>query len=131
MEQHFPSGKGPFSNADKRARRKHKRECRRVRLVDIARRKKGGNRNSPATAQRFLLGAALGQAQKPRSDPSVSSNRSVWEAKKRKPKMTPVVFFLCIAIKKKVRGEWRDHSNSCTCYPLCKGLVVCAEQCSF
>ena len=67
MEQRFPSGKGPFSNADKRARRKHKRECRRVRLVDIARRKKGGNRNSPATAQRFLLGAALSQAQKPRS----------------------------------------------------------------
>ena len=75
MEQHCPSGKGPFSNADEGDSRKHKRECQRVTLVDIARKKKGGNRSNPATAHRFLLGAALRQAQKPGSDSSASSIR--------------------------------------------------------
>ena len=86
MEQHFPSGKGPFSNADEGDSRKHKRECQRVTLVDIARKKKGGNGSSPATAHRFLLGAVLGQAQKPGSDPSASSNRPFWEAIQESPR---------------------------------------------
>ena len=107
MEQRFPSGKGPFSNADKEARRKHKRECRRVRLVDIARRKKGGNRNSPATAQRFFFAGCS-----PRSGPKAplrplsvkQSIRLGSQKKKKKAQNNSGCFFPVHCHKEKSEG---------------------------